>query len=99
MQARAAAIAACLLLTTYPATAQGLQCGPRERVLEQLSAQEQTRRAMGRAGQAMMELFAEAEGERWVITVTLPDGRMCLLAHGVQFEMRDEVFPARGIRS
>lgn len=96
---RALCLASCLALTSLPATAQGLQCGPRDGVLEQLSAQNQTRRAMGRAGQAMMELYAQTEGERWVITVSLPDGRMCLLAHGVQFEMRDEVFPTRGIRS
>ncbi len=96
---RALILAACLALTSLPATAQGLQCGPRERVLDQLSAQDQTRRAMGRAGHAMMELYSQTEGGRWVITVTLPDGRMCLLAHGVQFEMRDEVFPVRGIPS
>ncbi len=96
---RALALAACLAATTLPATAQTLQCGPRERVLERIAAQDQTRRAIGLAGQAVMELYADAEGAHWLITVTLPDGRMCLLANGVNLEMPDEVFPARGTQS
>ena len=32
----------------------------------------------------------------WTITISLPDGRMCLLANGQDYSARDEVFPASG---
>ncbi len=99
MRALVLALSAGLSLTALPVSAQTLQCGPRERVLENIAAQNLSRRVLGLAGQAVMELYAEPEGARWIITVTLPDGRMCLLAQGQHLEMRDEVFPARGTRS
>ncbi len=96
---RALALATSLSLMAAPVAAQNLQCGPRERVLEMIAAQDLTRRAIGLAGQAVMETFAAPDGTRWTITVTLPDGRMCLLAHGIAFEAGNELFPARGTRS
>ncbi len=99
MRALSPFLAAALAVAAPPASAQGLQCGPRALVLERIAATEQTRRAIGLAGQAVMETFAARDGTRWTITVTLPDGRMCLLAHGVAFEEDDAAFPARGTRS
>ena len=96
MRAPIAILAISLALTTTPAAAQGLQCGPRAHVLDRIAAQQQTRRAMGLAGQVVMETFAAKDDARWTITVTLPDGRMCLLAHGTAFEHGEEAFPAQG---
>jgi hypothetical protein len=46
----------------------------------------ETRRAFGLAGEAaVMELFAADATGTWSITMTLPDGRMCLMASGTGF--------------
>lgn len=96
MRARCLCLA---VLLASPASAQSLQCASRAQVLDMLSKQEQTRRAMGQAGPAVMELFAAEDSQRWTLTVTLRDGRMCLLAHGTGYEARFEVFPAPGTAS
>lgn len=88
-----------LCLAPLSASAQNLQCAPRDAVLSMLAKQDQTRRAVGLAGRAVMELFAHRDGSLWTLTVTLPDGRMCLLANGTDFSARDEAFPARGTRT
>ena len=90
---------ACLLAAPAPATAQTLPCAPRAQVLDRLAQQDQTRRAMGQAGVAVMELFAAPETENWTLTVTLRDGRMCLLAQGTGFSQPDGVFPVPGTAS
>ena len=97
MRALYACLAACLILFPLPAVAQGLQCAPRAQVLDLLGRDQQTRRAMGQAVPAVMELFAAKDSQRWTLTVTLRDGRMCRLAHGVGFEARDDAFPAPGV--
>jgi hypothetical protein len=33
-----------------------------------------------------MELFASETSGTWTVTVTLPDGQMCLMASGSNFE-------------
>ena len=85
--------------TSLPLAAQNMQCAPRDRVLQSLAGQAQSRQAIGLAGQALMEMFADPESARWTITVTLPDGRMCLLANGRAFEVLDEMFPVEGVPS
>lgn len=92
-------LALVLLLCPLPAMAQSMQCAPRDAVLSMLAKQAQTRRAMGLAGNAVMELFAQTDGNLWTLTVTFADGRMCLLANGTDFSARDEAFPARGTRT
>jgi hypothetical protein len=69
-----------------PLSAQNMPCGPRDAVVQMLAAQDQTRRAIGLSGRAIMEVFAASDGARWTITVTMADGRMCLLANGVAFD-------------
>jgi hypothetical protein len=44
-----------------------------------------------------METFANADSGAWTITISLPDGRMCLLANGQDYTAQDELFPASGI--
>jgi hypothetical protein len=55
----------------------------------------ETRRAIGIAGEAaVMELFASDATGIWTITMTLPDGRMCLMASGAGYEALAERLPA-----
>lgn len=89
-------IAVLCLLAPASLQAQGLPCAPRAQVLEHISRAEQTRRAMGQAGPAIMELFAAQDTEHWTLTVTLRDGRMCLLAQGTSFSLQDGTFPIPG---
>jgi len=96
MRKSCSALALILATCAPPLSAQTLQCGARDTVLDMLTAQDQTRRAIGLAGRAVMEVFAAKDSARWTITLTMPDGRMCLLASGVAFDALDEVLPMRG---
>lgn len=74
------------------------QCDSREAVTALLADRyNETRRAIGIAGEtAVMELFAAETTGSWSITVTLPDGRMCLMASGSNYETVTEDLPAKG---
>lgn len=74
------------------------QCDTRERVIAFLADRYgETRRAVGLAGQAaVMELFAAEASGTWSITMTLPDGQMCLMATGSDYEALTEELPAKG---
>lgn len=74
------------------------QCGQRDLVLGQLTEKYgETRRGMGvAANNSVMEMFASAASGSWTITVTLPDGRMCLVASGQGFETVSEELPTKG---
>lgn len=81
---------AALALATYPAQAQSDPCGPRADLVSRLSTKfGETRRGIG-LGRAdkIVEVFASEETGSWTITVTMPDGRMCLLASGQSWEDR-----------
>ncbi|WP_296478170.1 hypothetical protein [Roseinatronobacter sp.] len=84
------------LAASQPLAAQTNQCGPRDMVLNMLAAQDQARRAIGLAGRVVMEVFAAPESAHWTITVTLADGRMCVLATGIAFEAVSELMPIQG---
>ena len=73
-------------------------CGARDMVVTTLAERYgETRRSMGvAANNAVMEVFASAESGSWTITVTLPDGVMCLVASGEGFETMADELPARG---
>lgn len=74
------------------------QCDSREAVTALLADRYgETRRALGIAGQAaVMELFAADATGTWSITLTLPDGRMCLMASGANYEAVTEDLPPKG---
>ena len=74
------------------------QCDSREAVIALLTDRyNETRRAIGIAGEAaVMELFAAETTGTWSITMTLPDGRMCLMASGSNYETVTEDLPAKG---
>ena len=81
---------AALTLATLPAHAQGQPCGKRADLVTRLSAKfGETRRGIG-LGRAdkIVEVFASDRTGSWTITVTMPDGRMCLLASGQAWEDR-----------
>lgn len=74
------------------------QCDSRDAVTSLLADRYgETRRSVGIAGQAaVMELFASDATGTWSITMTLPDGRMCLMASGSNYETVTEELPASG---
>lgn len=85
---------AALSAAAAPAAA-APQCAPRPQVLEILADRYgEGRRAIGMAADgSVMEIFASTSGT-WSLTVTLPDGRTCLVASGSAFESMDETPPA-----
>ncbi|MDM7932946.1 hypothetical protein [Tabrizicola sp.] len=76
------------------------QCGSREALTALLADRYgETRRAMGVAGaDAVMELYASGATGTWTITMTLADGRMCLMASGLGYEALTDDLPAKGER-
>lgn len=72
-------------------------CGARDAVLERLSGHYgETRRGMGLgSNNGIVEVFASDETGTWTITVTMPDGRMCLVASGESYE--DAVDPLHAV--
>ncbi|MFN4203942.1 MAG: hypothetical protein ACK4GM_12860 [Tabrizicola sp.] len=74
------------------------QCDSREAVTALLADRYgETRRSLGIAGEAaVMEVYASDETGTWSITMTLPDGRMCLMASGSDYEAVTEDLPAGG---
>lgn len=85
-------------LSAPPAIAQSPPCAPRAQMLESLSVAGQSRHAFGLAGRAVVELFLAPEAQaRWSLTVTWPDGRMCLLARGIGFQAEQGLCPAQGV--
>ena len=81
---------AALVLTANIASAQQSSCGPRDDVVERLSTKYgETRRGIGIGkNNRVMEVFASDTTGSWTITVTLPNGRMCLIASGQAWEDR-----------
>jgi hypothetical protein len=78
-------------------TAGRLQCGERAHVMAVLADKyRETRRGMGIAGASgVVELFSSDDTGSWTVTVSLPDGRTCLLASGTGWETLNEELPAR----
>ncbi len=84
-----------LVMTAQQLNAQPRQCAPRADVVQQLEENYgETRRGLGLARQgAVMEVFASSTSGSWTITVTLPDGRTCLIASGESYEPLTEALP------
>ncbi len=93
---------ALALAAPLPTQAQPRQCAARATILATLGDTfRETRRGMGVAGAtagatAVVELFASAETGTWTITITLPNGRTCLIASGQGWEGVVEEVPAKG---
>lgn len=65
-------------------------CGARGAIVERLANHfGETRRGIGLGTQnRVLEVFASESTGTWTITVTMPDGRMCLVASGQNWEDR-----------
>jgi hypothetical protein len=89
------------LIFAGSAASAGPQCAARDQMVTVLSDRYgETRRGLGvAANNSVMELFASAETGSWTITVTMPDGLMCLVATGQSFEAVAEELPAKGGRT
>jgi hypothetical protein len=89
-----------LIFACGPASA-GPECAARDQMVTVLSDRYgETRRGLGvAANNSVMELFASAETGSWTITVTMPDGLMCLVATGQSFEAVADELPAKGSRT
>ncbi|MDO9641332.1 MAG: hypothetical protein Q7J44_22630 [Pseudotabrizicola sp.] len=74
------------------------QCGTRDLVLGQLTEKYgETLRGIGVANNnSVMEVYASPSSGSWTITVTLPDGRMCLVAAGQGYQATTGDLPAKG---
>ncbi|CUH38849.1 hypothetical protein JSE7799_01567 [Jannaschia seosinensis] len=83
-----------ITLATLPAKAEPVgtrqACGPRAALVERLSRIfGETRRGIGMGGKdRVVEVFASETTGTWTITVTLPDGRSCLVTSGQDWEDR-----------
>ena len=84
------ALALCILAA--PAMAQQQPCMARDRMIAGLAVKyAEARQYIGLTSTGLvMEAFAAWSGT-WTITITRPDGVMCVLASGVSFEAMIEV--------
>lgn len=87
-----------IMMTQAHADGQLPQCGQRAAIVAQLTDQfGETRRSMGiAANNTVMEMYASDASQSWTITVTTPQGQMCLIASGQGFEPMVELLPALG---
>ena len=101
MKLQTASIALALMVSPMAAQAQGQNCASRDTVVERLATKYgESRQSIGMAPKGrVIEVFASLETGTWTITVTLPDGRMCLVASGQSYESLDEPVEPAGIRS
>lgn len=81
-------LAAALLFVATSAQAIPRNCAPREVVVERLATgYGEARQAIGlNANGAILEIFASAKTGTWSVAVTMPNGIMCLMASGENFE-------------
>lgn len=77
-----------MLLATQHAFAQTNRCASRDVVVAQLSDKYgESRQSIGLgSNDAVVEMFASTSTGTWTITVTLPNGRTCIVAAGNSFE-------------
>ena len=86
----AALTAICLALVAGKASAGQPTCGARGAIVDRLASHfGETRRGIGLGTKnRVLEVFASDSTGSWTVTVTMPDGRMCLVASGQNWEDR-----------
>jgi len=91
-------IGALLLATNHAFAQTARNCGVREAIVERLATgYGESRQSIGLGTQnRVVETFANPETGSWTITVTMPNGMMCLLASGQAYEAVDEVLTPTG---
>lgn len=73
-------------------------CGARQQIVETLAERYgESRQSIGLgSNNQVVEVFASLETGTWTITVTMPNGMMCLVASGQSYESVTEPVPAKG---
>ncbi|MEM9250398.1 MAG: hypothetical protein AAGB05_17095 [Pseudomonadota bacterium] len=88
------------LLAATGAEAQNARnCGQRDMIIERLAeGYGESRQSVGLgANNSVMEVFASSETGTWTITVTSPNGLMCLVASGRAYEALEEELEPAGL--
>lgn len=83
-----AALAAATLMTPVSSAAQGMVCGVRDKIVQQLEERYgETALSRGVArGSGIVEMYVNPESGSWTIVVTNTKGMSCLMAAGEAFE-------------
>ena len=93
-------VGAMILASAAQAFSQPAQrsCGMRDQVVQTLADRYgETRQSIGLgSNNRVIEVFASLETGTWTITVTMPNGTMCLVASGQAFETVADAVPANG---
>ncbi len=71
---------------------QEVQCASREDMLQMLTGDfDEVRQAIGfSSSNFVMEMYSNEETGSWTMTYTLPDGNMCIIGHGLNYEELNE---------
>lgn len=88
-----------LILAAGQAFAQSPRnCGDRDSIVARLAeGYGESRKSIGLGtSNRVVETYANAETGSWTITVTMPNGTMCLMASGQAFEALDEELTPAG---
>ncbi|MEM1430792.1 MAG: hypothetical protein AAGG09_15160 [Pseudomonadota bacterium] len=75
-------------------------CGERDTIVQRLAdGYGESRQSIGLgANNSVMEVYASQETGTWTITVTMPNGVMCLVASGQAYEtLAEDLEPAKGL--
>ncbi len=102
MKLKFAFLIAAMAVASAPAFAQERKnCGARSALVDRLSSKYgESRQSIGMANKGrVIEVYASQVTGTWTITVTTPNGVMCLLASGQSYESLDEPAKPAGIRS
>jgi hypothetical protein len=93
-------VAGMILASASQAFSQAQQrnCGSRDQIVTALTDRYgESRQSIGLGtNNQVIEVYASLDTGTWTITVTMPDGRMCLVASGQAYEAVADALPARG---
>lgn len=93
-------VAGMILASASQAFSQSQQrnCGVRDQIVEALSERYgESRQSIGLgANNQVVEVYASLETGTWTITITMPNGMMCLVASGQAYEAVAEALPTKG---
>ena len=88
---------AALAFLATAARSEGAQCAARDAVVERLaSGYGETRRSVGLAGNAVMEVYASDDTGTWTVLVTMANGMACLVASGDNYQAVTDAPPKPG---
>jgi hypothetical protein len=91
-------VGAMILATGHAFAQTPRNCGVRSEIVQRLAERYgESRQSIGLgSNNQVVEVFASRETGTWTITVTMPDGTMCLVASGQAYEAQADAAPAPG---